>query len=209
MSSAEERILYVLKSRGAQTTAAIAQRLEITSPGTRQHLDRLLGDALVQYEDRAEGVGRPRRYWSLTATGHGRFPDAHDALTAELIASVRDVFGEAGLEKLIEAREVQTLAQYKASLAGAGTLGARVRRLAAARDREGYMAEAQRVGKGEYLLVENHCPICVAAEACQGFCRSELEVFREALGRDSVAVTREDHLLAGARRCAYRIKEIS
>ena len=78
------------------------------------------------------------------------------------------------------------------------------RKLTALRDEEGYMAEARADGKGGFLLVENHCPICAAASACQGFCRSELEVFRKALG-PGVRVEREEHLLSGARRCVYRI----
>lgn len=52
------------------------------------------------------------------------------------------------------------------------------------------------------MLVENHCPICAAATACAGFCRSELETFRAVL---SAEVERSEHILAGARRCAYRI----
>ena len=55
-----------------------------------------------------------------------------------------------------------------------------------------------------FLFVENHCPVCAAATACQELCRSELMVFRAVLGTD-VTVERIDHLLAGARRCAYRI----
>ena len=59
-------------------------------------------------------------------------------------------------------------------------------------------------GDGSLLLVENHCPICVAAKACQGFCRSELALFRETLGKD-VSVVRDEHIVSGARRCVYRI----
>ena len=66
------------------------------------------------------------------------------------------------------------------------------------------MAEVQAHPDGGFTLVENHCPICAAATACQGFCRAELEVFRSVLG-DDVTVERTDHILAGARRCAYRI----
>ena len=90
---------------------------------------------------------------------------------------------------------------------GFGGLGERVRALAALRHEEGYMAEARGDGDGGFLLIENHCPICAAATACQGFCRSELEVFRAALGPD-VRVERSEHLLAGARRCAYRIAPV-
>ena len=55
-----------------------------------------------------------------------------------------------------------------------------------------------------FLFVENHCPICAAATACQGLCRSELAIFRAVLGTE-ITVERTDHILAGARRCAYRI----
>jgi predicted ArsR family transcriptional regulator len=58
----------------------------------------------------------------------------------------------------------------------------------------------------DWLLIEDHCPICAAAQSCQGFCRSELQLFREVLGAEA-SVTREEHLLAGARRCVYRISK--
>jgi hypothetical protein len=54
------------------------------------------------------------------------------------------------------------------------------------------------------LLLEHHCPICDAASTCQGLCRTELELFQEALG-DDVTVTRTQHVLSGDLRCAYRI----
>jgi predicted ArsR family transcriptional regulator len=66
------------------------------------------------------------------------------------------------------------------------------------------MAEWQREKDGSFTFVENHCPICAAAKACQGLCRSELEVFQRALG-EGAHVERTSHILTGARRCAYRI----
>ena len=72
------------------------------------------------------------------------------------------------------------------------------------RREEGYMAEWTRAEDGALLLVENHCPICAAARTCQGLCRDELSLFREILG-DDVEVERTEHLLSGARRCAYRV----
>ena len=69
---------------------------------------------------------------------------------------------------------------------------------------DSYMASVAKDTLDSFLLIENHCPICAAAAACQGLCRSELEVFRAVLGSD-VTVERIDHILAGAPRCAYRI----
>jgi len=202
--SSEERILYLLKSRGSQTAAGLGRRLGMSSVGARKHLHNLLDRQLVEFVDEPATVGRPKRIWSLSTQGHGRFPDSHADLTVELLGAVRDVFGDDGLDRLIAARERDTVTSYRAELADCGDLAARVRRLAALRKREGYMAESRRQRDGSYLLIENHCPVCAAAAACQGLCRSELAVFQAVLGKGA-RVHREDHILAGARRCAYRI----
>ena len=200
-----ERILYLLKTRGPQTAMALGEALEMSSMGARQHLARLQSRGLVESFDQREQVGRPRRYWRLTERGHGRFPDRHEDLTIVLIDSVRELFGTRGLEALIVRKERDDEARYRSELRGCRTLGARLRRLAELRRREGYMADVERCSDGSWLLVENHCPICAAATRCQAFCRSELTVFRRCLGED-VSVERVDHLPAGARRCAYRIQ---
>jgi predicted ArsR family transcriptional regulator len=70
------------------------------------------------------------------------------------------------------------------------------------------MAEWRAEPDGSFLLAENHCPVCAAARICQGFCRSELSVFRSVLG-PGVAVERAEHILAGARRCAYVIQPVA
>ena len=202
-----DAILQLLKSSGPQSAKALAARLGLTTEGIRQHLAKLGAAGLVSHRDAVQGVGRPKRIWRLTGRGHGRFPDGHSQLMLDLVTAIRGEFGDAGLETLIAAREKQMLAKYGERLADLGGLGERVRALAALRHEEGYMAEARGDGDGGFLLIENHCPICAAATACQGFCRSELEVFRAALGPD-VRVERSEHLLAGARRCAYRIAPV-
>ncbi|MBA5777876.1 transcriptional regulator [Stappia sp. F7233] len=197
-------ILQALKARGAQTASVLAERLGVTAVAIRQHLDRLNGEGLVAHDDRRESVGRPKRYWRLTDKGHARFPDNHEGLTLEIIDAVRNVFGDAGLDRLIGEREARMRASYGAALSSGGSLADRLGRLAARRSAEGYMAEVERLADGSFRLTENHCPICAAARACQGFCRSELALFRALLGPE-VSIEREEHILAGARRCAYRI----
>jgi predicted ArsR family transcriptional regulator len=68
------------------------------------------------------------------------------------------------------------------------------------------MADWRQEPDGSLLLIENHCPICSAATACQGFCRAELEVFQSVLGPDTT-IRREEHIVSGGRRCSYRITE--
>lgn len=201
---AADRLLYALKSTGPQTAATLAEQLDVTAVAIRQTLERLQAEGLVDYEDHRVSVGRPKRHWQLTAQGHTRFPDRHSALTLELINATATIFGEEGLDKLISHREARTTAAYGEALRGL-PLAEKVRRLAELRSAEGYMAEA-RSEDGQMLLVENHCPICIAATRCQNFCRSELEVFETVLG-PGVVVERIEHIVSGARRCAYRIRE--
>ena len=203
-SNTNDRILFRLKTYGSQTAESLAQYLEMTPVGARQHLNKLLDRGLVAYEDMREEVGRPKRYWSISEEGQQQFTDTHAQLTVELITSIRSVFGEDGLGQLIAQREGGTLKRYKSVLASAKTLKAKVKQLAALRDAEGYMADWEQNEDGSFLLLENHCPICAAAQQCQGFCQSELDVFQKALGR-ATHVERTDYILDGARRCAYRI----
>jgi predicted ArsR family transcriptional regulator len=202
-----ERLLGVIKRRGPQRIADLAAALRITAEAARQQIIRLAAEGLVVSETERRGVGRPTRRWSLTGRGHARFPDTHAELTLCLIDAVRAKLGEEALERLIVAREEQSRNDYAAALAGARTLAERLARLTKVRSREGYMAEWRKVAGG-YLLVENHCPICAAATACQGFCRAELDVFRAVLGA-GVSIERTDHIVAGARRCAYRIAPVA
>lgn len=203
MDRTADRLLYALKATGAQTAATLAKRLGVTAAAVRQMLAKHVEDGLVVFEDRRTSVGRPKRHWLLSDKGHGRFPDSHAGLTLELINATEAVFGAEGLERLISHRESSTLASYRERLAGAQSLAERVTRLAKIRTAEGYMAEARRDGDG-MVLIENHCPICAAATRCQSLCRSELAVFHAALGPD-ITIERLDHIVAGARRCAYRI----
>jgi predicted ArsR family transcriptional regulator len=200
-----ERLLALLKTRGPQTAAALGQHLGTTDEAARQQLVKLGKEGLVETVSRSKGVGRPTQYWQLTPAGHARFPDAHAAVTVQLIANIRDQLGEAALDQLMAARELQTRTGYALEFADLepDDLEARVARLAAIRTREGYMAEYWPEGDG-FILAENHCPICAAATACPGFCRAELNVFQQVLG-PNVRVERIEHILAGARRCAYRI----
>lgn len=204
LHSPTDQILLTLKTRGAQATLAIATRLGVSRQAARQALERLAAEGLVAHATERRGVGRPRRLWSLTDKAHGRFPDTHAQLTLEMLAAVREEFGEEGVERLIARRERAAEAAYAQALSPATTLETRLARLTALRVAEGYMAKWSREPDGGYLLVENHCPICAAAVVCQGFCRAELTLFQTVLGPD-VTIARTDHILAGARRCAYRI----
>ena len=202
--SPANRLLRILKTKGPQTLAELGCVAGVCGEAVRQQLNRLAAEGLVVATAQPRGVGRPAQVWRLTPAANARFADGHAELSAQLILLIRTQLGQETLDRLLDARAAESQAVYAAAVDGAKDLGERVRRLAEVRSREGYMAEATPDGQGGYLLVENHCPICVAASACQSFCRTELETFRALLGPDA-SVERTEHIVSGARRCAYRV----
>ncbi len=204
--STVDRILFFIKTKGPVSTAALAKELEMTPEAARQQVQKLLTSGLIAGQQEAlAGVGRPRQNWVLTEAGNARFPDTHAQLTVQLIGSIRQLFGEEGMERLIEQREAEARASYL-QICQAPGLQKRLEQLATVRTEEGYMARVERDGN-DWLLIEDHCPICIAARTCQGFCRSELQVFQEIIGMQA-SISREQHLLAGAGRCVYRISRV-
>jgi predicted ArsR family transcriptional regulator len=199
------QVLEIMKGSEPKTAEQLGALLGMSAVGMRLHLNALARKGLVRFEERKGKVGRPLRVWSLTDAAGVSFPDAHATLAVDLIGAVKELYGKKALRRLVVTREKDMRARYGRGLADAPTLAGKVAALAKLRSEEGYMAEARKTSKG-MLLVENHCPICAAATACQQFCRSELRIFREALG-DDVTVERVDHILTGARRCAYLVRE--
>lgn len=170
----------------------------------RQHLYALQSEQLVTYEEEARSMGRPAKLWQLTPAANRLFPDSYAELTVGLIQSVVEAFGEAGLDKLLDVRTRHQLAAYDGQITAA-SFRERLQQLAAIRSEEGYMAEVQTLPDGSYLLIEHHCPICAAATVCTGLCDRELEIFQQVIGPEH-SVDRAEHLIAGARRCVYRVR---
>ena len=196
-------ITRLLKTEGALDSAQLARRLRLTRMAVRQHLYALQRERLVAAEERPVPLGRPAKYWRLTPEADRLFPDAYAELSVALIGALGDTFGPAGLERVLQSRNAKQRSEYAARIAPSAGLEAKLRELARVRTEEGYMAEVKRDGTG-FLFIENHCPICAAATACQGFCMTELDLFRAVLGPD-ITVERAEHIVSGDRRCLYRV----
>ena len=97
------------------------------------------------------------------------------------------------MQKVLDARGAAQRAAYQRRIAKSAPLAEKLRQLARVRSEEGYMAEVRRDGDG-YLFIENHCPICAAANVCQGFCSTEMDLFRSVLG-PGVRIDRSEHIV--------------
>lgn len=205
--SDNEKAVSILKNKGEQTIKEIANELEVTTEGARFQLLKLSNEGLVKSESRSKGRGRPQQVWSLTAKGHTRFPDRHPRLTVKLIEKIKQNLGEDVLNKIIYSAGEDNILRYKEKINSGDSLEEKIKKLAEIRTSEGYMARYEKDDKdSSFMLIENHCPICEAAKTCQGFCKSELNTFKTVLG-ENIQIKRVNHILEGARRCAYKIEE--
>src|SRR5262245_54171088 len=198
-------ITKLLKTEGPLDSAKLAGRLGLTTMAVRQHLYALQREGLVSAEERPVPIGRPAKFWRLTREADRLFPEAYAELSVALINSVKDAFGDEGLERVLTSRCARQRTDYGKRIKPGDSVEKKLRELAKVRSEEGYMAEIRKEDDGSFLLVENHCPICAAANACQGFCSTELDLFRSVLG-SGVTVERAEHIIKGDQRCVYRIQ---
>lgn len=208
----KDQILYLLKTQGPQTASSLATQLQVSPMAIRQHLQQLKSGGWVQYQQERRSIGRPVKLWELTHQATERFPDSHADLIHDLLRSITTVFGPAGLDQLVTERRQRQIETYRTKLSQLQVDWAtdldvwqqQVYGIAQLRTEEGYMAEVIEQSDGSLLLVENHCPICVAARTCPQLCCAELDTFQAVLGA-TIQMERTEHILQGDRRCTYRI----
>jgi predicted ArsR family transcriptional regulator len=205
--NAADRVLTLLKTRGPLSAAELASELGITGEGARLQLQKLGDEGLVHADSSSKGVGRPVLIWSLTALGNARFPDTHTELTLQFIQTIKTVLGKEALDSVVNAREKNQLDKYNKALQGISGLENRLNSFAEIRSTEGYLAEWKKEGD-TYYFIENHCPICCAANECDNICTSEMRTFVSILGEE-MNVSRMEHIINGARRCVYKIESPS
>jgi predicted ArsR family transcriptional regulator len=198
-------VLALLKREAPVSADSLAQKLNLTGMAVRLHLGALLAEGLVRSAVEPRPRGRPVQMWSTTPKADAQFADSHSGLAIDLIAQMKKAFGDEGMDKILKQRTADQEKIYRTKTDSARSLKGKLDQLAKIRSAEGYMAEVRRdAATGDWLFVENHCPICAAARLCAGLCREELALFNRVLGKD-IKVERLSHILTGANRCAYRV----
>ena len=199
-------IIDLLKERGGMDVVALSSQFSLSGMAIRQHLNALKEEGLVANVQESRPMGRPTQLWVLTPAANRFFPSGYSDLSVSLIHSMKEAFGNEGLDKLLSIRNKHMQEQYLQHLGDLLDLRERLEKLAEIRTMEGYMAEVKTQDDGSLLLIEKHCPICEAAAVCTGLCKNELHLFQTVLGND-VYIERGEYILAGGRNCIYTIRQ--
>jgi predicted ArsR family transcriptional regulator len=199
-------VLYAVRRRGQATVDDVARQLDITVSGARQHLTALVEDGLAETVElpRPPGTrGRAQLAYCVTDAADALFPKAYGELTNELLGYVADS-DPALLDDLFAKRRHHRIENARTRLASKHTLGTRVAELAKILDEDGYLATHERVGTGVYRVIEHNCAIWAVAQKYGQACVSEIDFIRAVL--PDATVERVQHMVAGARHCAYEIR---
>ena len=189
------RLLDLLKIHGPMNVPRLAEMLDINPTAVRQQLSVLQREGLVGMRVERRKIGRPTHVYSLTDKAQALFPQAYGPIALTILRQIRNIDGEAKLEKLFRQRTKDLLALYRARLNGMNA-DEKIQELAKIREQEGYMARAD--GKE---LTEHHCPIASVAGEFPLVCKFEKLLFEELLG---TKLDRTKHIGSGDHACVYR-----
>jgi len=199
-------VLYALRRRGEATVDDLAEQLDMTVSGARQHLAALVEDGLAEAVElpRPPGArGRPQLAYAVTDAADAVFPKAYGELTNELLGYL-DESDASLVDTLFERRRDQRVRNATARLERRRGLKGKVEELARILDEDGYLATHERVSTGVWRIVEHNCAIWAVALRYGQACTSELDFIRTVL--PEADVERVAHMVAGARRCAYEVR---
>ena len=201
MPETRRQILLLLKKRGTAPSEAIAQSIQVTVSGTRQHLSALERDGLIAHTDVRDGRGRPKYLYYLTPTADNLFPRNYVDLTNELLEYVEEE-DPAILARIFDKRGQRRLARAQRRIAGL-PFREQVRVVTALLDEDGYLASVEERPDGTFRITEHNCAVLEVARKYPHACRTEIEFLRAAL--PDAEVTRVSHMMSGMHVCAYEI----
>ena len=197
-----QRILWLIKTRGAVPAETIAESVEISTSGVRQHLKSLEAEGLLAYTEVREGPGRPLQMWKLTAAAEAFFPSGYAQFTNDLLDGLAEE-DPALLGRLIERRAQRRFEQLKPLFNGLG-FEEKVHRLASLLDQDGFLVSVETKPDGSFVLVEQNCAMLSVARKHGEVCSSELQLLQRLL--PEAQVQRVKYMIDGQTSCAYLIE---
>lgn len=200
LSEPRSRIIGLIKSSGSSTISELANNLDISGEGVRQHLVQLEKEGWVTRFSENNGIGRPVWQYRLTTAGEHLFEKNYDQLTIEVLDTLTSSLGEKSLENLLSVMIEERIRQWKPKLNGLNT----IERLEVLKDfykKDDSFMEVENKDHS-YSLIERNCPYHNVALQRPILCSVSVSVLTHLLG---CSVKREKRLQNGDGCCAFRV----
>jgi predicted ArsR family transcriptional regulator len=203
-STTRDEILLLFKTRGALPVSVLAEKLGITEMAVRRHIQTLERDHYIGTELVRQAMGRPTTLYFLTEKGHNLFPRNYSDLAIDFLKDIEDLEGIEKVDLLFERREERLTRSYTKRMMGL-SFEERIEELAKIQNSKGYMAKWEKDEEGNFIIIEDNCPISEIAKEYNKACACELSLFQKLLGTNKVE--RTQCLAKGGERCVYSIKK--
>lgn len=191
-----------------RTARDLATRFDIQESAARGHLERLEERGLVVPAFIREGVGRPRKRYSLTGAGQELFPKRYELLLDSIIDQIIEREGE-GYVSALFAEAARRMAQGVIEEIPAGAArGERARALVQGLNRLGFRASVQEGPNGELTITRNNCVFRHSALShayllCDVF---DKHLTEELLNEPRIDVDLKDSISRGGMRCTHLVQ---
>lgn len=150
------RILEEL-AQAPRTAHDIAVSLGIRESAARGHLERLQQRGYVIPAFHREGVGRPRKRYSLTGDGQELFPKKYDMLLDAFIDGIVARQGEAAVREILADAARRVAHDIAAGLPAGGSVEQRTRHLVRALNEFGFGCSMRKLPDGSIRIVRTNC----------------------------------------------------
>lgn len=202
MTESRAAILRFLKRRGQATRTQLSRHLGHTTEAVRQHLVVLERQGWIARDTAREspGRGRPELRYRLTEAGDHLFPKHYDAISIELIDTLVEHSGAAGLRAMLARLTDRQVERWRDEMAGLDLPG-KLEKLKGIYFEDDPYTRVEQDDRG-YVLIERNCPFLNVALERPRLCSVTVSALSRLLG---CRVVREARFQDGDRHCAFRV----
>lgn len=201
LDSRDREILEHLHRQNGSDVQELCDELGVTRNAVRNRISRLESASLVQYEVQAQGRGRPRHIYRITAEGLHSLGENYRELVMVLWQVIIGVDDAVLRDQLLASVRDALADRFRRDLTAGGTLDDRIDRLADEMKSSGYQVESEHSG-GLHILRESSCPFPLLASVDDTICQVERQVLEQVLGTE---VAFRSRCRDGDRCCEFQV----
>ena len=189
-----------------RTARDLADKLGIQESAARGHLERLEGRGLVSPTFHREGVGRPRKRYTLTSQGHELLPKRYEMLLDSVIEEIISREGEGYVSALFAEAARRMARDLAEQIPASRSPRKRAEALAQALNKLGFVANVESDADGALKIVRANCVFRHSALThsyllCEVFDKHLTEALLGEVGLDL-----KDSITRGGFRCTHLIQ---
>jgi predicted ArsR family transcriptional regulator len=203
----QKRILeFLLDQPDGSTLDELALRLELSKTATKEHLLKIVSLGLLSHRDTYGNVGRPRRRYILTPSGHETFPRQYSWLSNILLEHLAEEMGGPNVSKIMESLAIRISKSMRARFENTRSTPERLREITKALNELGYRATLRQSDLRKGAVIEaTNCVYHSVAKNNPALCRFDTKFIESASGGMDVKL--ESCIARGGSICRFCIRK--